>query len=288
MSLGVLYSAFHTLLSHSSSSCISTSFQIREISKPKWDRVPLLKPNPSTQWPSMQLKPKLLPWPPKSDLCCLLDVISYSFSCTVMSNSLQPHRLQHTRFPCPSPSPGVCSNSCPSSQWCHPTISSSVIPLLLLPSVFPSIRVFSSESALCFRWPKYWSFNISLSNEYSRLISFRIDWFDLLAVQRTLKSLFQCRSSNGFSRQECWSGLPFPSPMDHILSELSTMTHPSWVALHSIAHSFIKLEQGCDPCHCLPLPILSSAIATHSPTGCSPNMPRPFLLWGLYMYFLCP
>ena len=70
-------------------------------------------------------------------------------------------------------------------------------PLPLPPSIFPSIRVFSNESALCIRWPKYWSFsyNISPSNEYSGLISFRIDWFDLLAVQGTLKSLFQHHSS---------------------------------------------------------------------------------------------
>ena len=70
-------------------------------------------------------------------------------------------------------------------------------PLLLPPSIFPSIRVFSNESALCIRWPKYWSFsfNISPSNEYSGLISFRIDWFDLLAVQGTLKSLLQYHSS---------------------------------------------------------------------------------------------
>ena len=64
-------------------------------------------------------------------------------------------------------------------------------PLLLLPSIFPSIRVFSSELALCIRWPKYWSFSISPSNEYSGLISFRVDWFDLLAVHGTLKSLAQ-------------------------------------------------------------------------------------------------
>ena len=64
-------------------------------------------------------------------------------------------------------------------------------PLLLPPSIFPSIRVFSNESALCIRWPKYWSFSISPSNEYSGVISFRIDWFDLLAVQGTLKSLLQ-------------------------------------------------------------------------------------------------
>ena len=70
-------------------------------------------------------------------------------------------------------------------------------PLLLLPSIFPSIRVFFNESALCIRWPKYWSFNFSISpsNEYSELISFKIDWFDLLAVQGTLKSLLQHHSS---------------------------------------------------------------------------------------------
>ena len=80
------------------------------------------------------------------------------------------------------------SNSCPSSPWCHPTIS-SCRPLLLLPSIFPSIRVFSNESVLHIRWPKYWSFgfNISPSNEYSGLISFRMDWLELLAVQATVK-----------------------------------------------------------------------------------------------------
>ena len=106
------------------------------------------------------------------------------FSYSVVSNSLQPHGLQHTRLLCPSPSPGVCSNSCPLSWWYHPTISSSVPPLLL-PSIFPCIRVFSSDSALHIRWPKYWrfSFSISPSNSYySGLISFRIDWFDLLSI----------------------------------------------------------------------------------------------------------
>ena len=104
-----------------------------------------------------------------------------------MSNSLQPHELQHTRPPCASPTPGVH----PSNQLilCH--------LLLLLPSIFPSIRVFSNESALCFRWPKYWSFSfkISPSNEHPGLISFRMDWLDLLTVQGTLKSLLQHHSS---------------------------------------------------------------------------------------------
>ena len=112
-----------------------------------------------------------------------------------MSSFLQHHGLQHTRLLHPSPSPRVCWNSCPLSQWCRPTISSSV-PLLLLPWVLPSIRVFSNKSALHIRWPKYWSFRFSISpsNEYSGMISFMIDWFDL-TVQGTLKSLLQHHSS---------------------------------------------------------------------------------------------
>ena len=93
-----------------------------------------------------------------------------------MSNFWWSHGLQYARLPCPSLSLRVCSDSCPLSWWCHTTIS-----LLFLLSVFPSIRVFSNESALFIRLPKYWSFNfsISTSNEYSELISFRSDWFDL-------------------------------------------------------------------------------------------------------------
>ena len=116
---------------------------------------------------------------------------------SVVSESLWPHGLQHTRLPCPSSTPGAYLNSCPPSRWGYPTISFSIYPLLLLSSIFPSIRVFSNESALCTRWPKYWSFSFSIipSNEYSWLISFRIDWLDLLAVQGTLKSLLQHHSS---------------------------------------------------------------------------------------------
>ena len=215
-----------------------------------------------------------------------------SFSPSVMPNALWPHGPQHavqeTRLPCPSLSPRACSNSCPLSCWCPPTILSSVVPfssclylsqhqglfqwvcsshqvaevlelqlqhqslqwinsvqsfsrvwlfaipwtaarqaslsitnswsllklisiksvmlfnylilfclLLPLPSIFPQIRVFSTESVLCIRWPKFWSFSYSIcpSNEYSGLISFRIGWFDLHAVQGTLKSLLQHHSS---------------------------------------------------------------------------------------------
>ena len=109
-----------------------------------------------------------------------------------MSNSLQPHGLQHARLPCPSPTLRTCSNSWPSSRWCHPTITSSVIPFSSCLQCFPA-----SGSVLCSRWPKYWSFSfiISPSNDYSGLISFMTDWFDLLAVQGTLKSLLQHHSS---------------------------------------------------------------------------------------------
>ena len=115
------------------------------------------------------------------------------FSRSFTSDCLQLHGLQYARIPCPSPSPRACSNSCLSSQWCHPTILSSCHPLLLLPSIFPSIKVFSNDSVLPIRWPKYcsFSFSISPSSEYSGLISFRIDWFDLPAVQGILKCLLQ-------------------------------------------------------------------------------------------------
>ena len=118
------------------------------------------------------------------------------FSRSVLSNSLRPHELQHTKPPCLSPTPGVHSDSCPSSRWCHPAIS-SCHPLLLLTPIPPSIRIFSNESTLRMRWPKYWSFSFSIipSKEIPGLISFRMDWLDLVAAQGTLKSLLQHHSS---------------------------------------------------------------------------------------------
>ena len=112
------------------------------------------------------------------------------FSCSVLTDSSQLHGLPHATLPCPSPFPRVCSNSYPLSRDAQP--SPPLLPPSLLSSIFPSIRVFSSELALYIRWPKYWGFSISPSNEYSGSISFRIDWFDLHAVQeKTLKSLLQ-------------------------------------------------------------------------------------------------
>ena len=125
-------------------------------------------------------------------------MVLVQFSWVIQScPTLWPHELQHVRPPFPSPTPGVHSNSRPSSQWCHPAISSSVVPLFLLPPIPPSIRVFSNESTLRMRLPKYWSFSFSiiLSRESPGLISFRMDWLDLLAVQGTLKSLLQHHSS---------------------------------------------------------------------------------------------
>ena len=115
---------------------------------------------------------------------------SVQFSRSVMSDSLRPHGLQHTRLPCPSPTPRAYSDSCLSIESVMP--SNHLIlchPLFLLSSTFPSIRVFSSELTLCI------SCSISPSNEYSGFISFRIDWFDLLAVHGTLKSLLQHHNS---------------------------------------------------------------------------------------------
>ena len=113
---------------------------------------------------------------------------------SVVSDSLWPHGLQHARPPCPSPTPGVYSNSWPLSRWCHLIFCR---PLLFLPPIPPSIRVFSNESTLHRRWPKYWSFSFSIipSKEIPGLISFRMDSLDLLAVQGTLKSLLQHHSS---------------------------------------------------------------------------------------------
>ena len=116
------------------------------------------------------------------------------FSCSVVSDSLWPHVLQHPRIPCPSLFPRVCSDSCPSSWWCHPAISSSIVFSSCLQS-FPASG--SLLMALHINWSKYWSFsfNMSPSNEHPGLISFRMDWLDLLAVQGTLKILLQHHSS---------------------------------------------------------------------------------------------
>ena len=121
--------------------------------------------------------------------------ISVQFSCLVMSDSLRPHEPQHARPACPSPTPGVYPNSCPLSRWCHPTILSSIIPFL------PALNL--SQHRGLFQWVSS-SHQVAKVSEFQlqhrsfqwifRLISFRIDWCDLLAVQGTLKSLLQHHS----------------------------------------------------------------------------------------------
>ena len=114
-----------------------------------------------------------------------------------MSDSVWSHELQHTRLPCPSLSPRACSNSCLLIQWCHSSITFEVTHFSFALNLQGKSDYFSSEYALSISWPKYWSFSFSISpsNEYSRLIFFRIDWFDLFAAQGALKSLLQHYSS---------------------------------------------------------------------------------------------
>ena len=128
-----------------------------------------------------------------------------------MSDSLQPHGLQHARPPFPSPTPGVYSNSCPSTLVMPSSHLIVCCSLLLLPPTPPSIRVFSSESTLHVRWPKYWSFTFSIcpSNQHPGLI-FSRDWLGLLAVQWTLKSLLQHHSSKASIIRHSAFFTPFP------------------------------------------------------------------------------
>ena len=127
-------------------------------------------------------------------ICCYqptLPIYLLVFSHPVMSDSLQAHGQQHTRPLCSSPSPEVCPSSCPLHWWCHPAISSSDAVFSFCPQSFPASGTFPMSQL--FTWPKYWSFSFSISppNEYSGLISLKIDWFDLLVVQGTLRSLLQ-------------------------------------------------------------------------------------------------
>ena len=146
---------------------------------------------------------------------CHIYTMEYSvqFSHSVVYNSLQPHGQHHARLPSPSVSPRVCSNSCPLKWWCYPTISPSVN---LLPSIFPSIRVFFSESSLCIRWLKYWNVSISPSNEYSGLIP--------LGLTGLISLL-----SKGLSRV---FSLVFLSSKASILSTLGFLYDPTLTSVH--------------------------------------------------------
>ena len=149
--------------------------------------------------------PSRLLWPEKSFQVTLFNTFIFFswnnrlllFGQWVVFDSLRSCGLEHDRLPCPSLSPRVCSNSQPLSWWCHPTISSSVTPFSSCPHSFPASGSFPMNWLCHISWPNYWSFSFSISpsNEYSGLISFRMDWFDLLAIQGTFKSLLQHHSS---------------------------------------------------------------------------------------------
>ena len=115
--------------------------------------------------------------------------LSVQFSHSVMSNSFWPHGLQHARPPCPSPTPGVYQNSSTLSRWCHPTISSSVVPYSSCLESFPASGSFPMSQLFSRGGRRSFTFNIGPSIEHPGLISFRMNWLDLLAVQGTLKGL---------------------------------------------------------------------------------------------------
>ena len=154
-----------------------------------------------------------------------------------MSDSLQPHELQHARLPCPLPTPEACSNSCPLSWWCHPTSSSSIVPFSSCLQSFPALGSFlmSQFFASCSQ-TKYWnlSFSISHSNEYWDLISFMIYWLDLLTVKETLKSIPQHHSSK-------------VSVLQYSASFMVQLSHP-YMTTGKSAHSCVDLSLGFLSC----------------------------------------
>ena len=153
---------------------------------------------------NMAMLPFLIPWMDLRALCYVKLVrqrkmlfYSVQFSLTVMSDSLWPHGLQLAKLPCPSPTTEACANSCPSSRWCHPAISSSIIPFSSSLQSFPASGSFPMSQFFASGDQSIgsFSFSISPSSEYSGLISFRMDWLDLFAVQGTLSSLLQHHNS---------------------------------------------------------------------------------------------
>ena len=141
-----------------------------------------------------------------SEVSCPIVLFSSVSSVAQLSDSLWPHGLQHAWPPCPSPTPRVYSNSCPLSRWCHPSILSSVIPFSSCLQCFPASGSFQMSQFFASGRQRIGvsAFSNSPSNEYSGLISSRMDWLDLLAVQGTLKSLLQHHSSKA-SVLWCWA-----------------------------------------------------------------------------------
>ena len=150
-------------------------------------------------------------------------------------DSLWPHGLQHIRLPCPSPTPGACSNSCPSSQWCHPTILSSVDPFSSCLQSFPDQSLFQCISSM-HQVAKYWSFSFSISpsNKYSGLISFSIEWLDL-TVQEAVKSLLQYHSSKAsILRHSAFFMVQLSHPYFYIFEYIALIRYMIWKLVSSI------------------------------------------------------
>ena len=157
-----------------------------------------------------------------------------------MSDSLQPHESQHARPPCPSPTPRVHSDSRPSSQWCHPAISSSVIPFSSCSQSLPASESFP-KSQLRMRWPEYWSFSFSIipSKEIPGLI-FRMDWLDLLAVQGTLKSHLQHHSSKA---SILWRSAFFTVQFSHpYMTTGKTIALTRWILVGKVMSLLLNIK----------------------------------------------
>ena len=159
-----------------------------------------------------------------------------------MSGSLWPHGLQHARFPCPSPTPGACSNSCPSSWWCHPTTSSSVVPFSSRLQSFPASGSFLM-SWLINQVAKVLELQLQhqFFHEYTGLISFKIDWFDSLASQGTLKSLLQHHSSEA---SILWCSAFFISPT--LTSILDSWKNYNFDSTGLCWQSDVSILRNCD------------------------------------------
>ena len=165
-----------------------------------------------------------------------------------MSDSLRPHELQHARPPCPSPTPRVHSNSRPSSRWCHPAISSSVIPFSSCLQSLPASGSFPMSQLFAWGGQRSFSFSIIPSKEIPGLISFRMDWLDLLAVQGTLKSLFQHYSSKA---SILWCSAFFTVQLSHpYMTTGKTLALTRW--------TFVPLIYYCD--------LLSANVTKNNPS----------------------